>query len=170
MWRFGGYYLVDRNDNRFCSHCSELLLARVHPTGGESGGGPSTATGSGRLVKRLVDLETYRMAALLGLPVVRQSTPALQSLEVRTGVAMRALSTSEDEALAASIREISALLAEVGALREGLRYRIAASKAYYDIVSDRLASLAEAPIGQRQTLKGFVDHRLRRSNRTVEQA
>ena len=121
----------------------------------------------GRLVKRLVDLETYRMAALLGLPVVRQSTPALQSLEVRTGVAMRALSTSEDEALAASIREISALLAEVGALREGLRYRIAASKAYYDIVSDRLASLAEAPIGQRQTLKGFVDHRLAPAIKTV---
>jgi uncharacterized membrane-anchored protein len=114
----------------------------------------------GRLVKRLVDLETYRMASLLGLPVVRQATPALQSLEARTGLAMRALSASEGEKLGDTIREISGLLAEVGALRDDLRYRMAASKAYYDIVSDRLASLAETPIGQRQTLKGFVDHRL----------
>lgn len=121
----------------------------------------------GRLVKRLVDLETYRMASLLGLPVVRQATPALQSLEARTGRAMRALSASEGETLGDTIREISALLAEVGALRDDLRYRMAASKAYYDIVSDRLESLAEAPIGQRQTLKGFVDHRLAPAIKTV---
>ena len=121
----------------------------------------------GRLVKRLIDLETYRMAALLGLPAVRQTTPALQSLEVRAGAAMRALSAAGDDALGASIREISALLTEVGTLREGLRYRMAASAAYYDIVSDRLASLAETPIGQRQTLKGFVDHRLAPAIKTI---
>jgi uncharacterized membrane-anchored protein len=121
----------------------------------------------GRLVKRLVDLETYRMASLLGLPVVRQATPTLQSLEARTGLAMRALSASEGEKLGDTIREISGLLAEVGALRDDLRYRMAASKAYYDIVSDRLASLAETPIGQRQTLKGFVDHRLAPAIKTV---
>lgn len=121
----------------------------------------------GRLAKRLIDLETYRMAALLGLPAVRQTTPSLQSLEVRTGTAMRALSSAGDDALGASIREISGLLAEVGALREGLRYRMAASKAYYDIVADRLASLAEVPLGQRQTLKGFVDHRLAPAIKTI---
>jgi uncharacterized membrane-anchored protein len=121
----------------------------------------------GRLVKRLVDLETYRMAALLGLPAVRQTMPALQALEERAGAAMSALSSAGDDALGASIREISSLLAEVGALREGLRYRMAASRAYYDIVSDRLASLAETSIGQRQTLKGFVDHRLAPAIKTI---
>ena len=121
----------------------------------------------GRLVKRLIDLETYRMAALLGLPAVRQAMPELQSLEARAGAAMRSLSSAGDEDLGGSIRELSALLAEVGALREGIRYRMAASKAYYDIVSDRLASLAETPIGQRQTLKGFVDHRLAPAIKTI---
>lgn len=28
LWRRGGFLLVDRNDNRFCPHCTELLLAR----------------------------------------------------------------------------------------------------------------------------------------------
>ena len=121
----------------------------------------------GRLVKRLIDLETYRMAALLGLPAVRQATPQLRALEIRAGDAMRALTSAGDADLGASIRDISALLAEVGTLHEGLRYRMAASKAYYDIVSDRLESLAEKPIGQRQTLKGFVDHRLAPAIKTI---
>ena len=121
----------------------------------------------GRLVKRLIDLETYRMAALLGLPAVRHATPQLQALEVRAGDAMRALTSANDAELGESIRDISALLAEVGTLHEGLRYRVAASKAYYDIVSDRLDSLAEKPVGQRQTLKGFVDHRLAPAIKTI---
>ncbi len=82
----------------------------------------------GRLVKRLIDLETYRMAALLGLPAVRQAMPELQSLEARAGAAMRSLSSAGDEDLGGSIRELSALLAEVGALREGIRYRMALQK------------------------------------------
>ena len=121
----------------------------------------------GRIVKRLIDLETYRMAALLGLPAVRRATPQLQALEKRAGAAMRALSSASDAELGTSIRDISALLAEVGTLHEGLRYRMAASKAYYDIVSDRLESLAEKPVGQRQTLKGFVDHRLAPAIKTI---
>ena len=122
----------------------------------------------GRIVKRLIDLETYRMAALLGLPAVRQATPQLQELEVRAGAAMQALTNAGDADLGAAIRDISALLAEVGMLREELRYRMAASRAYYDIVSDRLRSLKETPISQRQTLKGFVDHRLSPAIKTVE--
>ena len=121
----------------------------------------------GRLVKRLIDLETYRMAALLGLPAVRLATPQLQALEVRASAAMRALTAASDEDLGGVIRDISALLAEVGSLHEGLRYRMAASEAYYDIVSDRLNSLNETPLGQRQTLKGFVDHRLSPAIKTI---
>ena len=45
---------------------------------------------------------------------------------------------------------------------------MAASRAYYDIVSDRLRSLKETPIRQRQTLKGFIDHRLSPAIKTVE--
>jgi hypothetical protein len=31
---FGGYMMIDRNDNEFCPHCSELLLVRVDCTRG----------------------------------------------------------------------------------------------------------------------------------------
>jgi hypothetical protein len=29
LYRFGGYYLIDRNDNRNCPHCTELVLAKL---------------------------------------------------------------------------------------------------------------------------------------------
>ena len=28
LYRYGGYHLVDRNDNRYCGHCTELLVVR----------------------------------------------------------------------------------------------------------------------------------------------
>ena len=41
IYKFGGYYLIDRNDNRFCPHCTEIVLAKLNchnhpkPIGGE---------------------------------------------------------------------------------------------------------------------------------------
>jgi len=29
LWRFGGYYLLDRHDNKGCGWCSELLIGRI---------------------------------------------------------------------------------------------------------------------------------------------
>jgi hypothetical protein len=29
LHRYGGYFLIDRHDNRFCSHCTEILISRL---------------------------------------------------------------------------------------------------------------------------------------------
>ena len=120
----------------------------------------------GRLIKRLLDLETYRMACLLGLPAVRRLTPKLHELESRAEKATSILNqtqTSLDE----PIRELANILKSVSAIRSELYYRIAASNAYYDLVSDRLTSLDETQIGQRQTLRGFIKHRLDPGMKTI---
>lgn len=113
----------------------------------------------GRLVKRLLDLETYRMASMLGLRTVRRLTPELQRLERRAEGAASLLS-AKNASLDEAINELADILQAVSAVRTEVYYRIAASKAYYDLVSDRLESLDETQIGQRQTLRGFVKHRL----------
>ncbi|HRI99142.1 MAG TPA: DUF3422 domain-containing protein [Hyphomonas sp.] len=121
----------------------------------------------GRFVKRLIDLETYRMAALLGLPAVRRAMPILETLELRASGATLKLTTDIPEGFGSTISELASLLAEAGALQESIRYRLAASRAYYDIVLARLKSLDEQPIGQRQTLKGFIEHRLGPAIQTI---
>ena len=114
----------------------------------------------GRTVKRLIDLETYRMASLLALPLVRRAYPRLEKLERGASDATRMLSAPDDETLGPTIDRLALELAEIGEMRDSLRYRIAASAAYHDIVERRLEILAEEPVGERQTLTGFVEHRL----------
>lgn len=121
----------------------------------------------GRLVKRLLDLESYRMASLLGLPTVRRLTPELQHLEYRAERAASSLSEKQ-ASLDEAIDELADILKAVSAIRTEAYYRIAASYAYYDLVSDRLESLDEKQNGQRQTLRGFVKHRLDPGMKTIK--
>ncbi len=131
----------------------------------------------GRIVKRLLDIETYRMAALLALPVVQKHIGDLERLEQRSAAAARELPSddakngpggiTDDAALKQSVSQLTAVLAELGELSERVRFRLSASQAYYDLVDDRLDSLKEQPVGQRQTLKGFIDHRLAPGMKTV---
>ncbi len=124
-------------------------------------------TARGRLVKLILDLDTYRIAALLSLPLVRESMPQLQRLEHSAQAATQELSQSADADLGDNINTLSSILSEVGALQETVRFRLAASRAYYDLVQARLSRLAEQPIGQQQTLEGFVDFRLTPAIKTI---
>jgi uncharacterized membrane-anchored protein len=118
------------------------------------------AYGRGRLVKRLLDLKTYRMASLLALPLVRRLTPQLETLERR---AMDATDTVAGEVLdlQSAVEDLSASLKAVARFKSSAAFRISAAYAYDDLVAARPTSLNETPVGQRQTLRGFVEHRLR---------
>lgn len=124
--------------------------------------------GRGRLVKRLIDLEIYRTISLLTLPLVRDASKSLQELEDRAEEAILGLSVADQVSLGQSIEGLAEILADVGAIQSRTRYRIAASNAYYDIVNARLDSLQESPLGQRQTLRGFIEHRLAPAIATIQ--
>jgi uncharacterized membrane-anchored protein len=121
----------------------------------------------GRVVKRLSDIETYRMASLLALPLVRSCYPQLEALEKAAAEATNAISQAQDEGLDTQISVLSRLQAEAGSLRERVRYRIAASLAYEDIVNTRVGGLDEAEIGERRTITSFLRHRLKPAMNTV---
>ena len=114
----------------------------------------------GRTVKRLLELETYRMASLLALPAVRRSYGELEKLEAGAAAVTRQLSEQDEATLGDVVDHLARELSEIGKLKETLRYRIAASAAYHDIVQRRLDVLDEQPVGERQTLTGFIEHRL----------
>ncbi|MAY21123.1 MAG: hypothetical protein CL955_10945 [Erythrobacteraceae bacterium] len=120
----------------------------------------------GRIVKRLIDLETYRSASLLGLPLVRELGSELSKLEDRAADVSRTLD-NEDQDLNETIHQLADILKAVSAIRTTASFRIAASNAYYGLVNDRLESLKEIPIGQRQTLRGFIQHRLDPGMKTI---
>lgn len=124
---------------------------------------------AGALVQRLLELETYRVLALLGLPEAARLAPAIRQAEDALARIARAM--TQAEGLAANrelLDEITALAAASEAEAASSSYRFGASRAYDDIVQQRLAALAEQPFGDFPTLAGFLLRRMAPAMRTCE--
>jgi uncharacterized membrane-anchored protein len=120
----------------------------------------------GRRLQRVLDAETYRTMALVGLPLARRIGPELTALEAGLSEVTEMLSRGEgsDDEILERLRSLSA---RTEAMRARTRYRFAASRAYATLVDERLASLAEEKVGERPTLTGFTRTRLGPAIRTI---
>jgi uncharacterized membrane-anchored protein len=119
----------------------------------------------GRMAQRLLEIEHYRMAALLGLPLARESTPRLAALEKRldTIVAQTASQGADDRVL---LDELTKLAAEAEALAASSRFRFAATEAYGALVEARIAELNEQRLESVQRMSVFLDRRFTPALRT----
>lgn len=124
---------------------------------------------AGALVQRLLELETYRTLALLGLPEAARLAPFVrQAEESLTGIA-RAM--TQAEGLSANRRlldELTALAAVIEAETAASSYRFGASRAYDGIVQQRLATIREKPFQDYPTLSAFLLRRMAPAMRTCQ--
>ncbi|HEY4542182.1 MAG TPA: DUF3422 domain-containing protein [Noviherbaspirillum sp.] len=132
---------------------------------------------AGRLVQRVLEIETYRMMALLGLPHAQQASPALNAIESELGSVTTAMVDSLDGAREPSLdtdREqalletITGLAAQVEKLASDNSYRFAASQAYYRLINARTEELRETRIEGFQTVGEFMERRLMPAMNTCE--
>jgi uncharacterized membrane-anchored protein len=124
---------------------------------------------AGLLIQRLIEIETYRTFALLGLPEAQRLAPSVRRIEVRLIELMEQMRKSEG--LAANNRlldELTAISAELEAHAAASSFRFGASRAYDGIVRERLDSLGEQTVEGIGTLGGFLSRRLRPAMRTCE--
>ncbi len=112
-----------------------------------------------RLVQRLLEMGNYRKMALLALPMAQELTPTVSDLERKvTDITTRMANGKEkEEALIAELSDLSASLARIASETS---YRISATKAYEQLVQDRLEELREQRISGFQTLSDFTERRL----------
>ncbi len=122
--------------------------------------GDMTPRRLGRLVQRVQEIETYRMMALLGLPLAREVGAALGGAERELAdVAERIrLACSDDEP--ELLRQLTQLAARVEGLYARTHVRFAASAAYFDLVQRRIDELREQRVHNLQTVREFMDRRL----------
>ena len=113
------------------------------------------------VVRRLLEIETYRTAALLGLPLARDVSPELTGLEADLAAAIAALAHVADLGRArASLDTLNGLTVRSGQLVERTGYRFAASHAYGDILRRRLKSLGEEALPAGSTLERYLGNRI----------
>lgn len=112
-----------------------------------------------QLVQRLQELGNYRNMALLGLPLAQTLTPQVTALEQRLSALTGAVAerVSEDDQL---LDELCFLSAELARLMAETRYRMSATRAYAQLSTDRLQSLAVGAVRGHPTLADFTERRL----------
>ena len=114
----------------------------------------------GRTVQRLLEVETYRMMALLGLPVAREVAATLHDAErelAQVAGQIRSAGRAEEPEL---LRGLTQLAGRVEGLYANTHARFSASSAYFELVQRRLAELREQRHGGLQMLGEFLDRRL----------
>ena len=123
----------------------------------------------GRLVQRLLEIETYRMLAMLPVPITRQIIPQLARADQRLAELTAghvAMTCIEDEQRL--LDELTRLAAETERLSALTSHRFNASRAYYDIVKLRITELREERIEGLQMLQEFMIQRLSSAMGTCE--
>lgn len=124
---------------------------------------------TGRLVQRLLEIETYRMMALLAFPLARHAAGEIGRIDRDLGGIVTQLA---DPAVQQNDRELlehlTRLAAEAEHLDAATSFRLSAAKAYYAIVGQRIAELREDRIPGLQTFAEFIDRRLGPAMKTCE--
>lgn len=118
-----------------------------------------------RTIQQLQELGNYRNLALLGLPPVREQWSDLDALEedLRRFASDVSDKQARDDRLLENVSDLSLHLAN---LTNAIGYRLDATKAYAELVSERLEDLAPERIEGFETLGDFTRRRLLPAVRT----
>jgi uncharacterized membrane-anchored protein len=115
---------------------------------------------AGRTLQRLLEIETYRMLALMALPIARKLLPFLALSEQELSVIATALACAREEDEANLFAQVTRLEAETESRSAGNHYRFSAAAAYYELVLQRIRELREHRIAGLQTFHEFTERRL----------
>jgi uncharacterized membrane-anchored protein len=126
-----------------------------------------TPNQAGALAQRLLEIETYRTFALLGLPEAQGLSPSVRKIEDGLTRIARLMADSHDLALNSKLLdELTGLAAALEADANVAGYRFRATRAYADIVRQRLEAIGETPVPGMPTLALFLSRRMEPAMRT----
>lgn len=124
---------------------------------------------AGALVTRLLEIETYRILALFGLPLAQKLAPSVSGAEQELARISNAMASGEglemDNKL---LTQLTGLAARSEAEATEAAFRFGASRAYDGIVQQRLQAIKEEPFLAWPTLSSFLSRRMAPAMRTCQ--
>jgi len=122
----------------------------------------------GRLIQRLLEIETYRMMALLGLPVARSAVPALAAAEQELADLAQAIRSASQDQEADLLESLTRLAGQVEGLYASQHSRFSASQAYFELVDRRIKDIRENRLPGFQSVGEFMERRLSPARSTCD--
>lgn len=122
----------------------------------------------GRLMQRVVEIETYRLMALLGLPLARKYNPELSAMDLKLADTTSGLAANDDLDERELLGKLTNMAAWVEACRAQTTFRFSATRAYHELVVNRLSELREDEVSGHLTITEFMTRRLTPAVRTCE--
>jgi uncharacterized membrane-anchored protein len=110
----------------------------------------------GRIALQVVEIETYRSFAAIGLNRARAAQAQLADIAARVPPSISAAGSADGE----RFELLSQLTGELEDVWRRTSFRFAACTAYWDLVTARLTSLQEQAYDSRITIGGFLERRL----------
>jgi uncharacterized membrane-anchored protein len=153
----GGHSLVVTD---FCLRATgfEHIVVLAEP------GTPETR--AGRVSQRLLELETYRLMALRGLPAAKSLSGTLAEVEA-TLASITARLEQRGASEAELLDDLISTAARIEHATAEHQYRFAATQAYHGIVEARIDELHEGKVAGTQSLGEFMQRRLSPAMATV---
>ncbi|HET9714656.1 MAG TPA: DUF3422 domain-containing protein [Pseudolabrys sp.] len=122
---------------------------------------------AGAVVQRILELETYRTLALLGLPEAQRLMPFIARIEKRLGELTDEMRrTDEFVNNHRLLYELTELAAELEAGAAASMFRFGATRAYYEIAQLRLQTVGERKVDGLPTWSSFLARRMSPAMRT----
>ena len=117
----------------------------------------------GRTIQRIVELETYRLLAMLGFAAVRENGASLGRIETTVAgltTDLAAQIKQPDGQVQQLLTVLSAQAADLEEIYSRTSYRLAATKAYDAILNDRIGGLRLVRLEGFQGIRGFLGRRM----------
>jgi uncharacterized membrane-anchored protein len=124
----------------------------------------------GRLLQRLVEIETNRLAAMLSLPLARDLLPQVEALEAEHVALVERIGVMDAGAERALLSDLTNLSLSTERLQARCGSRFSLTESYARILSARVRELREEQVPGYQTISEFFDRRLSQALHTCERA
>jgi uncharacterized membrane-anchored protein len=115
---------------------------------------------AGRVVQSLLEIETYRMMALLALPVAQELAVPVAQWDAEAAQITAAMVSSGDADEPGLLDRLTRLAAAIDSRQANTLYRFSAAAAYDELVQQRIQDMREVRITGLQTLQEFTERRM----------
>ncbi|WP_010323871.1 DUF3422 family protein [Marinobacterium stanieri] len=122
----------------------------------------------GRLTQRLMEIEVYRLMALLSLPLAHSLSPELVRMDARLADLTQQLSEEDSVNEKALLSDLVDMASSIESWRARSTFRFGATQAYHALVLTRLEELREDEVSGHLTITEFMTRRLTPAVRTCE--